>query len=145
MDTDYFTLTLPLFDFSKYGSTSFTLGVGGNVYGTNRNAKLWLGGVTTSVTSGWNSDMTEAPNVYLGPIAAVKDNTGKDGGSFDTPFTTVTVSGGKITFLTPEGGFGTKTYDLDSGIYSGAKGLTLSVGTCSWNDFVITPFYASKI
>ena len=145
-DATYTTLTLPAFDFSSYAKTAFSLGIGGGVDGSNRKAVLWLGGVTTPEGysgSGWDNALSTSPNVCLGHTAK-GEGTGEEG-NFDTEFVSVTVAGGKITFSSPKSEFASKTYDLDADVNSGAKGLALTLGFFSWNDVVITPFYASKI
>ena len=145
-DHTFTTMTLPTFDFSSYAKTTFSFGIGGGVDASNRKAVLWLGGVTTPEGysgSGWVDALSASPNVCLGHTAT-GEGTGADG-NFDTEFTSITVTEGKITFSSAKSDFLSKTYDLDAAINNGTKGLTITFGFCSWNDVVVTPFYASQI
>jgi len=138
LDWKYVTLTLPTFDYSTHASVSFTMGFGGGP-GT-RAACLFFGSITEPDsgfdTSTWDGRIVEAPNDFLGKAP----DCVKTGNNWDTEFTVVTISEGKINFKSSTID---QTRNLDADVNNGAKGLVLSVGICSYNTFVITPFYAS--
>ncbi len=138
LDYKYVTLTLPTLDYSAYASVSFTMGFGGGPGG--RSAWYYFGSITEPEggfdTSTWDGRINEAPNDPLGQAPSCATT----GNNWDTEFTVVTISEGKINFKSSSMD---QTRDLDAEVNNGTKGLVFSLGFCSYNTFVITPFYAS--
>ena len=136
MDGSYITMTLPSFDYSQYGSVSFKMGLGGGP--GDRTAKYWLGSIPETATQYPIPESLMSETNFIG-IAPSCDPTGSN---WNTELTTVTISGGKAIFSSSSID---KTFDLSEDVNTGKSGLVLTVGWCSWNTFVITPFYASKV
>lgn len=139
LDFKYVTLTLPAFDYSAYGSVSFTMGVGGQNGG--RTPYYFYGGITEPeggyVTSTWDGRILELNDVIGKAPEGGSDN------AWDGEFTKVTIANGEIHFNSSILSNVTRT--LEEEVNNGGKGLTFSLGICSWNGFVITPFYATGV
>ncbi len=136
MDGSYVTMTLPAFNYSSYDKVTFTMGLGGGA--GDRTAKYWLGTIPETTTQYPIPDSLMQLDNFIG-IAPYCDPTG---GNWNTEFTTVTISGGKAMFSSSSIN---KTLSLSDDVNTGKAGLILTVGWCSWNTFVITPFYASVV
>ena len=129
----YGSVTLPAFDFSAYKNVTFSFGQGGNGGGTK--ARYFLGSVDNATSY---EDSLNLPN-YLGEATSTNTigwNLAED--------IKATISNGKITFKGNESTID-KTLDLDNDIYTGQKGLTLTLSNVTWEFFVLSPFTASNI
>ena len=136
MDGSYITMTLPAIKYSDYAKVTFTMGLGGGP--GDRAPKYWLGTIPETATKYPVPDSLTKLDNFIG-VAPSCDPTGNN---WNTEFTNVSVVGKKISFKSSSID---KTLDLDDDVYNGTKGLVLTVGWCSYNTFVITPLYASKI
>jgi len=131
-DNNYLTFTLPAYDYSSKARVTFNMGLGGGP--GDKTAKYWLGSIPHYTA--WDNSLPTLNNfIGVAPTGAANSWSTVDA-------TTVTISGGKINFLSSTFN---KTFDLDSEINTGAKGLTLTFGWCSWNTFVISPLTATNI
>ncbi len=138
LDCTYFTLTLPKFDFSSHGKTSFKMEVGGGP--GDKTFDYWLGAIPdtpATPTAAPTADLLGASN-YIGVApTGTQDN-------WDTGGTTVTISSGKITFSGLSSKADDQTFDLDESVNNGTAGLAITIGWGSWNCLAISPFYASQ-
>ena len=139
LDRKYVTLALPAFDYSAYGSVSFTMGVGGGPGGEN---PFYFYGGITEPDGGYDTSTWDGRILTLNKSVgrATSDSARND---WNNEFTKVTISKGVIHFNSSIISDVTRT--LDEEVNNGTKGLTLSLGICSWNGFVITPFYATGV
>lgn len=118
-------VTLPAFNFSNYGTITFTMGFGGMVVGNRRGARVYLGG---------NEDAN-----LVGTSLAPHENTGYD----DIEEFKVTIKGNQASCYN---GNETKTVTLSDDVINGTAGLKIGWGgVCEWSWFVISPFSGSII
>ncbi len=139
LDNTYFTLTLPKFDFSSHGKTSFKMEVGGGP--GDKTFDYWLGTIPdtpATPTAAPTADLLGASN-YIGVAPTGTQN------NWDTGGTTVTISSGKITFSGLSSKTDDQTFDLDESVNNGTAGLAITIGWGSWNCLAISPFYASQL
>ncbi len=139
LDNTYFTLTLPKFDFSSHGKTSFKMEVGGGP--GDKTFDYWLGAIPdtpATPTAAPTADLLKASN-YIGVAPRGTEN------NWDTGGTTVTISSGKITFSGLSSKADDQTFDLDESVNNGTAGLAITIGWGSWNCLAISPFYASQL
>ena len=134
-DGKYLTFTLPAYNYSEKARVTFSMGLGGGP--GDKTAKYWLGAIPETADQYPMPNSLKALDNFIGTAPSGEQN------SWSTvDATTVTIKDGKINFLSSSFD---KTFDLDEEINTGAKGLTLTFGWCSWNTFVISPLTATQI
>lgn len=118
-------VTLPTFNFSNYGTITFTMGFGGMGVGNRKGARVYLGG-------------SEDKNL-AGTSLAPHDNNGYD----DIEEFKVTIKGNQASCYN---GNETKTITLSDDVIDGTAGLKIGWGgVCEWSWFVISPFSGTII
>ena len=125
------SITFPALDFSAYKTVSFSFGFGGNSGSFEKSADWALGAAPEGATSLKDLD------TFIGASVATTD-----GGWSKASDMKAVISDGKITFNN-SGTVSDKTLTLDNDIYTGKKGLTLSLSDVEWEFVVISPLVSS--
>lgn len=126
-------VTLPALDFSAYKKVTFAFGFGGNAGNGSKSADWALGQAPEGATSVKDLD------TFIG--ASIPTLTNAWGLAEDMK---AVISGGNIVFNN-SGSVKDKTFALDNDIYTGKKGLTLSLSDVCWEFMVISPIIGSNL